>query len=142
MSMTPEPNGTRPSASVQQLRAQIAQDRRRLGETVTALHAKTDIKAQVEEKVQEKVHETAAGAEMAVADLAAQVGRTAHSAVRFGRWAAGTAVGQVRSVTPRPVREQAGRVGELVQRELRYVLAASTAAVAAVTYRWWRHGAR
>jgi chromosome segregation ATPase len=142
MSMSPEQNGARPTASVQQLREQIAKDRRQLSETVTALHAKTDVKAQVEEKVQETVHETAAGTEMADADLPAQLGRTAHSAVRFGRWAAGTAVGQVRNVTPRPVREQAGRVGELVQRELRYVLAASAAAVVAVTYRWWRHGAR
>ncbi|NUR29606.1 MAG: DUF3618 domain-containing protein [Catenulispora sp.] len=138
MSATPEQNGSRPSATVQQLREQIAQDRRALSETVAALHDKADVKTQL----QEKVHEKAADAETAVADLAAQVGRTAHSALRFGRWAAGTAVGQVRNVTPRPVRVQAERVGGLVQRELRYVMAASTAAVAAATWRWWRQGSR
>ena len=138
MSMTPEQNGTRPSATVQQLREQIAQDRHRLSETVAALHDKADVKAQVPERL----HEKATDAETAVADLATQLGRTAHSMLSFGRWAAGTAVGQVRNVTPRPVRAQAERVGEVVQRELRYVVAASTAAMAAVTWRWWRQGSR
>jgi chromosome segregation ATPase len=166
MSMTPDRNGAQPSepsATVQQLREQIAQDRRELSETVAALHEKTDVKAQVQEKiekaedkvhekfetvedkvqekfetVEEKVQEKAAAAETALSDLAAQAGRTARSVVRFGRWTAVTAVDQVRNATPRPVREQASRVGGLVQRELRYVIAASTAAVAAVTWRWWR----
>ena len=110
-------NGSRPSATVQELRAQIARDRQELTETFTALQAKTDVKAQAKEKAREKI----ADVEIAASKLTTQVGRTVSSATD-----------KVRDAVPRPVVTQAERVSGFVRRETKLVVAGTAAALAAI----------
>jgi hypothetical protein len=135
-------NGSRPPSTVQELREQVAEDRRRLAETVTALHHKTDVK----ERVQEKVHEKVAGTELAVVGLASRAGRAAGGAGRVAtgtvglvRWAATMAGDQVRNLTPQPIWNQVERAGGLARRELRLFIASATVLLAVVTLRRQHH---
>ncbi|NUR59565.1 MAG: DUF3618 domain-containing protein [Catenulispora sp.] len=111
-------NGTRPTAVVQELREQIAEDRRDLTETVSALQAKTDVEGLAREK--------AADAQIAAADLATRAGRAAGSVVRSGRWVVTTTADRVKTVIPQPVR--------------RLVAAGSAAVLAGLAALWWRGG--
>ena len=124
MSQTSGRNGQAPSAAAQQLREQVAEDRRELAETIDDLHAKVDIPERVQDK--------AADAQVAVAGIADRAGRTAGSAARFVRWAGTTAVSPVWNKTPQPVRTQVERAGGLVQGNLRVLLPSAAAIVAAL----------
>ena len=107
-----ERNGYRSSATVQELREQIARDRRELTDTVTALQAKTDVKERAREKI--------ADAEIAASRLTSHVGHAVSSAAD-----------RVRDTVPRPVVTQAERVGGFLRREAKLVLAGTAAALAA-----------
>jgi hypothetical protein len=107
-----ERNGYQPSATVQELREQIARDRQELTETVTAIQAKTDVKERAREKI--------ADAEIAASKLTSQVGH-----------AVSAAADRVRDTVPRPVVTQAERVGGFVRREAKLVLAVPAAVLAA-----------
>jgi hypothetical protein len=124
MTMATGSDGSRPAA--EHLREQIAEHRRELAETVTALRDKTDVKGRVREK--------AAGAEIAAADLAGWAGRTAGSVPRMARWAASTASDQVHKV-PQPVRTPLEQAAALVGRRLRTLLAVATVAMAILAIR-------
>ncbi|GAA1987272.1 DUF3618 domain-containing protein [Catenulispora subtropica] len=120
MSTDPERNGAGRPMTVEQLREQIAEDRRELTETVTALQDKTDVRQLARERVVD--------AEIAAAALASRAGRTAGAAAGFARRSAAATAGQVKDKTSQPVR---------------LALVGSTAIVAAATavaVRRRRHG--
>lgn len=127
MNMAPGPDGARHTPAMEHLRDQIAEDRQALGETVTALHAKADVKGRVREK--------AVDAELAAANLAGRVGRTAGSIPRLAKRAATTASGQVAAKVPEPVRAPIGQATGLMRRQMRVVAAVLTAILAAMAMR-------
>ena len=127
MSTASGSNGSRHSAAVEQLREQIAQDRRDLAQTVTALHDKVDVKTPVREK--------AVDAQLAAADLTAWAGRMAGAVPHLAKQAAVAASQQVQRV-PQPVRTQVEQAAGLARRQLRAVTAvAVTILVLAVVNR-------
>lgn len=137
-------NGTGSAAGVQELRERIAEERRELTETVSALHAKADIVGRAREKVTEVTEATDAE----LADAASRAGHAAAVVGRLGRQAVtttvdrvATTVDRVREATPEPVRTRAERAAELLRREARLVAAASAVLVVTVALRLWR-GAR
>ena len=125
-------NGTPHPAAVHELREQIAEDRRALTETVSALQAEIDVKQLAHEKVTD--------VEIAVADLASRAGRAAGSVVRSGRWVATMTADRVRNAVPQPVRTQAERAGGLLRPPARLVAAGSAALMAGIAALWWRGG--
>lgn len=127
MNMAPGPDGARHTPAMEHLRDQIAEDRHALAETVTALHTKADVKGRVREK--------AVDAELAAANLAGRVGRTAGSLPRFAKRAANTASDQVREKVPEPVRTPIGQAAGMVRGQMRIVAAVLTAILAAMAMR-------
>lgn len=132
MSTASGPNGARHPASADQLREQIAEDRRALAETITALHDKTDVKG--------RIHDKTAGAEMAAADLAGWVGRKAVTVPRLAKHATSTAAEQVRDKVPQPVRMPVEQAAAMARRQSRLVLAGLAAMVAAMVVVMRRRG--
>ncbi|ACU73703.1 conserved hypothetical protein [Catenulispora acidiphila DSM 44928] len=125
----PTANGARRPATVEKLREQVAHDRDELAETVTALHAKTDVKGRVREKT--------AGAEIAAAAIATRAGRAAGSVPRLIRWAAATASGQVHKSAP-PAGSSSERPTLSLRDRLRIYFAIVTAILAFMRIRRWR----
>lgn len=118
-------NGARHTAA-EHLQQQIAEHRRDLARTVSALHDKTDVKARVRDR--------AAGAEIAVAGVASRAGRTLDALPRFLRWAGNTAEQQAHRL-PRPVRTPAEHAAVMLRRRIRLFLAAWTVMVAIMAMR-------
>jgi hypothetical protein len=131
MNMAPGPDGARHTPAMEDLRDQIAEDRQALAETVAALQAKTDVKG--------RLHEKAVDAQLAAADMAGQVGRTAGSLPRIAKRAASTASDQVRDKVPEPVKTPIGQAAGLVRGQLRLVAAVLAASLAAIAM-WRRWG--
>lgn len=113
MSMASEPDGA-PGPAAEDLHERITERRRELAQTVSALRDKTDVKAHVRDR--------AAGAEIAVADLARWAGRTADAVPRFVRWGAATAGDQARKL-PKPLRGPAERATGVLRRRTGGLLA-------------------
>ena len=134
MNGSPESDGSQSSAAVDRIREQIAEDRRELADTISALHSKTDVKKRVRDK--------AASVEIAAADAVGRVGRTACSLPHLAKSAAHQAQHQAaeqgRKISE-PVRAPVGSAAGLLRRRLDVVLAAWAALTAlAVATRWWR----
>jgi hypothetical protein len=123
-----------PTAS-EQLREQIAEDRRALTETLSALQGKTDVKKSVRDK--------AASVEIVAADVVSRAGRTACSLPHLAKSAAHQAQQQAAEQAhkvPEPVRAPVESVVVVLRRRPGVVLAAWAAILAAVvTMRRW-HG--
>ena len=134
MNAVPGANGSRPAESVGRLREQIAEDRRALAETISALHDKTDVKKQMRDK--------AATVEIAAADAVARIGRTASSIPHLAKNAARGAQQQVSDQAqkvPEPVRAPFGSAVALLRGRLGAVIAAWAAITAlVVAMRRWR----
>lgn len=134
MNGLPESNGSQSSAAVDRIREQIAEDRRELADTISALHSKTDVKKQVRDK--------AASVEIAAADALGRVGRTACSLPHLAKSAAHQAQHQAAEQGHKisePMRAPVGSAAGLLRRRLDVVLAACAALTAlAVAMRWWR----
>lgn len=124
MNAHPAADGPRPS-DPEQLREQIAEDRRALAATISALHSRTDVKKVVRHK--------AAGVEIAAADAVGRVGRTACSLPHLARSAADQAQHQAAEQAhkvPEPVRAPVGAAAALLRRRLGAEPAAGAAIVA------------
>jgi|GEM_PF-6471579 hypothetical protein len=134
MNGSPESDGSQSSAAVDRIREQIAEDRRELADTISALHSKTDVKKRVRDK--------AASVEIAAADAVGRVGRTACSLPHLAKSAAHQAQHQAAEQGHKisePVRAPVGSAAGLLRRRLDVVLAAWAALMAlAVATRWWR----
>jgi len=134
MNGSPESDGSQSSAAVDRIREQIAEDRRELADTISALHSKTDVKKRVRDK--------AASVEIAAADAVGRVGRTACSLPHLAKSAAHQAQHQAAEQGHKisePVRAPVGSAAGLLRRRLDVVLAAWAALTAlAVATRWWR----
>jgi len=134
MNGSPESGGSQSSAAVDRIREQIAEDRRELADTISALHSKTDVKKRVRDK--------AASMEIAAADAVGRVGRTACSLPHLAKSAAHQAQHQAAEQGHKisePVRAPVGSAAGLLRRRLDVVLAAWAALMAlAVATRWWR----
>jgi len=134
MNGSPESDGSQSSAAVDRIREQIAEDRRELADTISALHSKTDVKKRVRDK--------AASVEIAAADAVGRVGRTACSLPHLAKSAAHQAQHQAAEQGHKisePVRAPVGSAAGLLRRRLDVVLGAWAALMAlAVATRWWR----
>jgi len=134
MNGSPESDGSQSSAAVDRIREQIAEDRRELADTISALHSKTDVKKRVRDK--------ADVVEIAAADAVGRVGRTACSLPHLAKSAAHQAQHQAAEQGHKisePVRAPVGSAAGLLRRRLDVVLAAWAALTAlAVATRWWR----
>ena len=144
MNGSPESDGSQSSAAVDRIREQIAEDRRELADTISALHSKTDVKKRVRDKadVKKRVRDKAASVEIAAADAVGRVGRTACSLPHLAKSAAHQAQHQAAEQGHKisePVRAPVGSAAGLLRRRLDVVLAAWAALTAlAVATRWWR----
>lgn len=103
----------------ERVRAQVAENRRQVTETVAALRHKTDVKGRAKEK--------AADAELAVSDLASRAGRSAGSGARFSRWALTLVIDQMLRRAPRLVRRQLEARVRLLSWGIRLIVAALSA---------------
>ena len=134
MNGSPESDGSQSSAAVDRIREQIAEDRRELADTISALHSKTDVKKRVRDK--------AASVEIAAADAVGRVGRTACSLPHLAKSAAHQAQHQAAEhghKISEPMRAPGGSAAGLLRRRLDVVFAAGAALTAlAVATRWWR----
>lgn len=126
-------NGSRPTPPPG-LREQIAEDRRELAKTVTALRDKTDVKRRVQEKV--------ADAEIAAAGAAEWAGRKADLLPRLAHSITVTAAAQARRRIPPSVRAPAGRAAGMVRHRIGTAATAGSAVLALLALlavRWRRH---
>jgi hypothetical protein len=142
---TDQPADSGPSVpdDPEQLRQDIVRTREQLGETVEALVAKTDVKAQAKEKVGQLTDRLKDGTAQARDQLAAKTNDAKQAATANGatvkgatdQLQAGAAVvgGKVRDVTPEPVRRAAKHAAARTTPR-QAIAAAATAGLALVSF--------